>query len=230
MVREYGRFADLTPIDEAAPCNKTVAFVSYDNGNKYGEDGNAFYIAINDTTTISYKDNEYNINSELPQELKEILESGKDSDDIIVSNGKGLEILSDDNLSYSRPLDYKADMTDKEMYEAIAKCINEYEGEEVVPASYDEYLVVAISHQGFDVDIAQTGDSVSVTCYGKTEEWENKNEAILYYAKGYNGAEGSEQERYSNIVWGLIDGEKNVIDYPDEADLKKAKNSKSFER
>lgn len=232
-VRKFGKFLDLQQVDETAPLdedNKSVAFISYDNGNKYGEEGNAFFIAMNDSLSVTYKDTEYHSYADFPQELKDILESEKDNDDIIRSNGKVLEILSDNDLAYSCAIDYKADMTNAEMYEIIARCINEYENEDVVPATYDEYLIEAIAKEGFDVDVAKAGDSVSVTCYGITADWDNRNEAILYYAEGLNNSEGSEKERYSNIVWGLIDGDKKVADYPEDEPYKKSKDSKRLEK
>lgn len=146
MIKQFKMLFDVTSIDEAAPLgkeNKCVASLSYDKESKYGESGNTFYIVINDSNALSYRDNEDNAPSALSQELKDMLENGKDNDDIVISDGKTMEVKSEKDIAYFCPLDYKSDMTDSTLYETLAKCINEYEGEEIVPSSYNDYLLIA---------------------------------------------------------------------------------------
>ena len=54
-------------------------------------------------------------------------------------------------------------------------------------------------------------DKVKITCYGKTEEMERKD-AIKLYRECADCSEGSERERYVNILFGLMDGLKVVKD------------------
>ncbi len=54
-------------------------------------------------------------------------------------------------------------------------------------------------------------DKVKITCYGKTEVMERK-EAVAFYSEGVAQCEGSEKERYANIVIGLLNGAKEVSD------------------
>ena len=54
-------------------------------------------------------------------------------------------------------------------------------------------------------------DMVNVTCYGKTEQMERRY-AISFYREGYYACEGSEQDRYSSILFGLEHGFKDVND------------------
>lgn len=54
-------------------------------------------------------------------------------------------------------------------------------------------------------------DIVEITCYGKTEMME-RNEAIRFYREGADCSEGSERERYVNILFGLMDGLSEVSD------------------
>lgn len=55
-------------------------------------------------------------------------------------------------------------------------------------------------------------DSVVVTCYGNTETWENRADAMAFYMKAMAASEGSECERYKNIFVALAAGEKNCSD------------------
>lgn len=54
-------------------------------------------------------------------------------------------------------------------------------------------------------------DKVKITCYGKTETME-RNEAIKFYRECADWSEGSERERYVNILFGLMDGLNEVTD------------------
>lgn len=48
-------------------------------------------------------------------------------------------------------------------------------------------------------------DIVTITCYGKTEHME-REKAIVFYLEGMMCSEGSEQNRYANILAGLMSG------------------------
>lgn len=52
---------------------------------------------------------------------------------------------------------------------------------------------------------------VKVTCYGKTEEL-TKEEATNKYMEAYAWSDGSERERYANILFGLMTGLTEVSD------------------
>lgn len=51
----------------------------------------------------------------------------------------------------------------------------------------------------------QNKDIVTITCYGKTEQME-REKAIAFYLEGMMCSEGSEQNRYANILGGLMSG------------------------
>jgi len=53
---------------------------------------------------------------------------------------------------------------------------------------------------------------IQVTCYGITEFWTSRKEAIAYYGKGFMASSGAEQDRYGNIVAQLMIGAMNVSD------------------
>ena len=54
---------------------------------------------------------------------------------------------------------------------------------------------------------------VTVTCYGKTEKWCSRAEALAFFKKACRHSEGAERDRYLNIVWGLEDGKTTVDDH-----------------
>ncbi len=62
--------------------------------------------------------------------------------------------------------------------------------------------------------MAKMTDIVKITCYGKTEEMTRK-EGLKKYREAMRYSEGSERDRYCNIVWDLEDGymECNDLDF-----------------
>lgn len=54
-------------------------------------------------------------------------------------------------------------------------------------------------------------DIVRITCYGQTKKME-RSEAIKFYQEGIRCSEGSERDRYVNILLGLMDGATEVSD------------------
>ncbi len=61
-------------------------------------------------------------------------------------------------------------------------------------------------------DAVRKLDSVKVTCYGKTEVWDDRNKARDFYREAVDGTDGSEQDRYMRILIGIMDGAKEVSD------------------
>ncbi len=61
-------------------------------------------------------------------------------------------------------------------------------------------------------------DSVKVTCYGKTEVWDTREEATDFYLQAICGSEGSECERYMKIYADLLSGNIECSDEDDVGD------------
>ena len=63
-------------------------------------------------------------------------------------------------------------------------------------------------------DAVRKLDPVKVTCYGRTEEWEDRLDAIAYYRLAFNGCDPNSHEhlRYITIWDALIAGEKECRD------------------
>lgn len=55
-------------------------------------------------------------------------------------------------------------------------------------------------------------DYVRVTCYGTTETWDSRKDAMEFYLRCMAGSEGSEQQRYSKIYAELSMGMDAVSD------------------
>lgn len=55
-------------------------------------------------------------------------------------------------------------------------------------------------------------NSVSITCYGKTEKWTSRKEAAHFYLMAIAGSEGSERARYTKILTELMMGFENCTD------------------
>ena len=55
-------------------------------------------------------------------------------------------------------------------------------------------------------------DPVVVICYNTLEKWESRREAYDFYVEGMLACEGSEGERYTNVVVGLSEGKTIVTD------------------
>ena len=49
--------------------------------------------------------------------------------------------------------------------------------------------------------------AVTTVCYGKTETWDSREDAIKFFLEGMNSCEGSERDRYTNIYLKLIAGD-----------------------
>ena len=50
-------------------------------------------------------------------------------------------------------------------------------------------------------------EKIITICYGTKQEWTNRNEAIRFFMEGIAATDGSEQDRYTNILLQLLDGE-----------------------
>ena len=67
----------------------------------------------------------------------------------------------------------------------------------------------------FSEDHAVILDDVVTVCYGERKEWDTRDEALRFFKEGMACSEGSERERYTNIVLALEAGEKEALDYDD---------------
>lgn len=61
-------------------------------------------------------------------------------------------------------------------------------------------------------DIVKKLDAVRITCYGRTETWDSREEALEFYGRAMAGCEGSERERYSRIFTHLMSGSEECSD------------------
>lgn len=61
-------------------------------------------------------------------------------------------------------------------------------------------------------DYAVILDPVTTVCHGERKEWDTRQEAIRFFSEAIAGSEGSERERYTNIILALEAGEKEATD------------------
>ncbi len=69
----------------------------------------------------------------------------------------------------------------------------------------------------FGEDACRKLDPVTITCYGKTEVWEDRKDAIRFYREGAAACEGAERDRYVNILLQLAGGQSVCADVDTEA-------------
>ena len=55
-------------------------------------------------------------------------------------------------------------------------------------------------------------DSVKVTCYGSTETWDSRKDAMEFYLRAMASSEGSEQSRYTKVYTELAMGLSDCTD------------------
>lgn len=55
-------------------------------------------------------------------------------------------------------------------------------------------------------------DSVKVTCYGSTETWDSRKDAMEFYLRAMAASEGSEQSRYTKVYTELAMGLPDCTD------------------
>ena len=65
-------------------------------------------------------------------------------------------------------------------------------------------------------DACRKLEPVTITCYGTTEVWDDRMEALRFYKQGAEECGGSESRRYANIVFQLMDGKTECSDIEDE--------------
>ena len=68
----------------------------------------------------------------------------------------------------------------------------------------------------YGVDICRRLDSVKIICYGDTKVWDSRTEAIAFYLEAMEMCEGSERERYTNLLLQLMDGKRECEDNIDD--------------
>ena len=62
------------------------------------------------------------------------------------------------------------------------------------------------------MEIVSVDNSVTITCYGAVQKWENKKDAIQFYLECVAESEGAEKERYVNILLQLFAGKTECKD------------------
>ena len=65
-------------------------------------------------------------------------------------------------------------------------------------------------------DACRKLEPVTITCYGTTEVWDDRMEALRFYKQGAEECGGSESRRYANIVFQLMDGKSICSDQESE--------------
>lgn len=58
-------------------------------------------------------------------------------------------------------------------------------------------------------------ERITITCYGKQEIWESREEAKAFFLQAMAGSDGSEQQRYTNIYLQLCMGMNECSDEED---------------
>ena len=53
---------------------------------------------------------------------------------------------------------------------------------------------------------------IRIVCYNHLEFWHSRKMAMDFYRKAIRNSEGSERDRYLNILWDLEDGEMLCVD------------------
>lgn len=59
----------------------------------------------------------------------------------------------------------------------------------------------------YGVDACKKLDSVKTVCYGEGKHWDDRKDAINFFAEGMVSSEGSEKDRYATILSQLLEGE-----------------------
>ena len=55
-------------------------------------------------------------------------------------------------------------------------------------------------------------DLVTTICYGQKQEWDDRWKAVDFFKEGVMACDGSEKERYTNILLKLLAGETECSD------------------
>ena len=65
-------------------------------------------------------------------------------------------------------------------------------------------------------DACKKLDAVTITCYGSTEVWDSRADAMKFYLEGMTACEGAERDRYTNIYLQLLEGRTVCEDKADD--------------
>ena len=65
-------------------------------------------------------------------------------------------------------------------------------------------------------DACKKLDAVTITCYGSTEVWDSRADAMKFYLEGMTACEGAERDRYTNIYLQLLEGRTVCEDIADD--------------
>lgn len=55
-------------------------------------------------------------------------------------------------------------------------------------------------------------EQITTTCYGHTDKWASREQAVRYFQECAMCSEGAEKERYTNIILQLLDGQTDCHD------------------
>lgn len=61
-------------------------------------------------------------------------------------------------------------------------------------------------------DVCRKLKTVKTICYGKTDVWDSREEALVFFLKAIAGSEGSENDRYTKIYMELMMGKDECSD------------------
>lgn len=67
-------------------------------------------------------------------------------------------------------------------------------------------------HVVYGEDACRIIPAIKTTCYGKTDVWDSREEALAFFLKAMMGSEGSEQSRYTQIYTELLEGRMECSD------------------
>ena len=65
-------------------------------------------------------------------------------------------------------------------------------------------------------DACKKLDAVTIICYGSTEVWDSRADAMKFYLEGMTACEGAERDRYTNIYLQLLEGRTVCEDIADD--------------
>ena len=65
-------------------------------------------------------------------------------------------------------------------------------------------------------DACKKLDAVTITCYGSTEVWDSRADAMKFYLEGMTACEGAERDRYTNVYLQLLEGRTVCEDIADD--------------
>lgn len=75
--------------------------------------------------------------------------------------------------------------------------------------TYEDVLTyIGISEEELTNLLYGKDDEVTTICYNDEKKWNSRNDAVSFFKECYYASEGSERERYANILMQLSSGRK----------------------